>query len=137
MEPGVEGAVDLGDVVVSSSCGQRVDRGAVDRAMRGDEHEVAADLGIELLGRGNDGHVFEHFPERGDLGPGEVERRVVDQIDEVEAVVVHHPIDLVGEFERGEMPRHGEPSEGVTQHEIVGVVVLFEKPGSGITGADL
>ena len=59
-----------------------------------DRHQVAPVVaGHDVGGRG-ERHVVEHRPEGGELGAGEAERRVVDEVGDVEPLRHEHAVDL-------------------------------------------
>ena len=75
-----------------------------------------------VAGAADDRHVLEQ-PARGRrLRPDEPERRVVDEVHHVHPARAQDPLDLVEEFGRREMPRHGEAAERIADDEVDAVV---------------
>ena len=89
------------------------------------------------LGRGEHGDMLENRGERGCLGLGETQWRVVDDVDRVDAVGPHDAVDLLDELPGCQVPGHGNAAEGVPDHQVVGIVTGFPDAQPGITDAYL
>ena len=67
---------------------------------------------------GHQGHVLEHRGDRGQLGPREVQRAVVDDVEDDEPVGPQDPVDVEERLARGQVPRHRDPAERVADVDV-------------------
>jgi hypothetical protein len=79
-------------------------------------------LAGEQRRRGEDGDVGEDRGQCGGLGPGETQRRVVDEVQDVDAVGAQDPAEVGYELAGREVPGDAEIAEGVTHDQVLRIV---------------
>ena len=65
--------------------------------------------------------MLEHRGDGGQLGPREVQRRVVDDVEDDQTIGPQDPVDVAERLARGQVPRHGDPAERVADVDVVAV----------------
>ena len=91
------------------------------RSIRGQEDDVAAAGAFDARGRAIDADVVEDRGEGRQLGSCQLEWRMVDDVDGVDATRRQHPADLRHELGRGQVPRHRRTGEGVSDDQVIAI----------------
>ena len=81
--------------------------------------------------------MVEDLAHRRELGACQRERRVVDDVHDVDPARPEHAIDVSDELPGREVPRHGRSGERVPDHEVVSVGRLGGKAHAAIADDDL
>src|SRR5690606_20816769 len=103
----------------------------------GDQDEVPSCLRRQVGGRGEHRYVGEDVPQRRRLRADEIEVAVVDDVHHVDPVGGQVVGDVGNELDGGQMPRHRQAAEGVSQDEVGDTPPESRKGAAGVVDDDL
>ncbi len=88
------------------------------RPVGGDEHDVAARPAVQELRRGHHGQLGEHLGQGGDLAAHDRQRRGVDHVEHVHAVLAQHAAHVTAQLHREQVGGHVGAAERVADDEV-------------------